>query len=361
MMIILFYFTVFLFSLGQLGRVSFFNQQVNFYLYEITLFFTLFFLFFKYRFEPIKYFWSRFKPFLILLGVLTTSILIGWTKYSLFENLIGLLYLYRLHLYFIYFFYLQYYIKTEKNFLKVIKNGIFLIAILTIFFTLIQYFFYPDLRNLFYQGWDPHLYRTFGVFFDTSISAAIFGIFFLTANQQVIKLTYLILTALSFSRSTYLGISLTLIYLFINQKQLKKIILFFILFAALVFFIPKPSGEGVNLKRLYSIASRVEDYRLGLSLWKNKPITGYGYNRIRYIKNNNSVHSGAAFSSSFLTILVSSGILGLISFIYVLWSLRKTNKVAPVLLFFLSIVSLFDNVLLHPFILFLLFINLSDR
>ncbi len=358
---ILFYLTAFLFSLGQLGRVSFFNQQVNFYLYEIALLFTLFYLFFKYRFEPIKYYWSRFKPFLIFLGVLSLSILIGWTKYSLFENLVGLLYLYRLHLYFIYFFYLQFHIKTEKNFLRIIKNGIFLTAILTIFSTLIQYFFYSDLRNLFYQGWDPHLYRTFGVFFDTSISAAIFGIFFLTTNQLVIKIAYLILTALSFSRSTYLGLSLTLIYLFINQKQFNKIILFFVFFVALVFFIPKPSGEGVNLKRFYSIMSRAEDYRLGLTLWKNKPLIGYGYNRIRYIKNNNSVHSGAAFSSSFLTVLVSSGILGLLSFIYVLWSLRKTNKVAPVLLIFLSIVSLFDNVLLHPFILFLLFINLSDK
>ncbi|MFA6533371.1 MAG: O-antigen ligase family protein, partial [Patescibacteria group bacterium] len=348
-------------SLGQLGRVSFFNQQVNFYLYEVFLFASLFFLFLKYRFEPIKYFWNRFKPFLIFLCLLLASILIGWTKYSIFENLVGLLYLYRLHLYFIYFFYLQYHIKSEKNFLKVIKNGFFLIAVLTVISTLIQYFFYPDLRNLIYQGWDPHLYRTFGLFFDTSIAAAIFGIFFLTINQPVIKIIYLILIALSFSRSSYLGISLSLIYSFINQKQFKKIILFFVFFTALVFFIPKPSGEGVNLKRLYSITSRAEEYRLGFNLWKNKPLIGYGYNRIRYIKNNSSIHSGAAFSSSFLTILVSSGILGLLSFIYVLWSLRKTNKVAPVLLIFLSIVSLFDNILLHPFILFLLFINLSDK
>jgi hypothetical protein len=357
----LFYLSAFLFSLGQLGRVSFLNQQINFYLYEIALLFTLFFLFFKYHFEPIKYFWNRFKPFFIFLCVLLASILIGWTKYSLFENLVGLLYLYRLHLYFIYFFYLQYHIKTQNNFLKVVKKGLFLIAVLTIFSTLIQYFFYPDLRNLIYQGWDPHLYRTFGVFFDTSIAAAIFGIFFLVINKPVIKAVYLILIALSFSRSIYLGLSVTLIYLFIKQKKLKKIVLFLLFFITLIFFIPKPAGEGVNLKRLYSITSRVEDYRLGLTLWKNKPITGYGYNRIRYIKNNNSVHSGAAFSSSFLTILVSSGILGLLSFIYVLWSLRKTNKIAPVLLIFLSIVSLFDNVLLHPFILFLLFINLSDK
>ncbi len=351
---ILFYLTAFLFSLGQLGRVSFFNQQINFYLYEVALILSLFFLFFKYRLQPIKEAWKKYKSVFFFLFILLLSLLIDLHKYSFFNNIIGFLYFFRLLLYFLYFFYLKY--RPQS-----IKNGIFIIAVLTILSTLIQYFLYPDLRNLIYQGWDPHLYRTFGVFFDTSIAAAIFGIFFLTINQSIIKITYLLLVALSFSRSIYLGLSLTLIYLFIRQKQLKKIVFFLLFFSALIFFIPKPAGEGVNLKRLYSIESRIEDYREGIDLWKNKPLIGYGYNRIRYIKNSDSLHSGATYSSSFLTILVSSGILGLISFIWVLWSLRKSNKIAPILLIFLSIVSLFDNVLLHPFILFLLFINLSDK
>ena len=358
---ILFYITAFLFSLGQLGRISFFNQQVNFYLYEVILTLSLFILFFKYRFKPIKENWKKFLPIFIFLGILLVSLLVNITKFTQFENLVGLLYLYRLHLYFIYFFYLQYHTQKNKKFSKVIKNGIFIVAVLTIISTLIQYFLYPDLRNLFYLGWDPHLYRTFGVFFDTSIAAAIFGIFLLTVNQPIIKIIYLLLVALSFSRSIYLGLSLTLIYLFIRQKQFIKMGLFLLFFITLIFFIPKPSGEGVNLKRFYSIASRAEDYRQGINLWKKKPLIGYGYNRIRYIKNSDSVHSGATFSSSFLTILVSSGILGLLSFIWTLWSLSKSNKIAPILLIFLSIISLFDNVLLHPFILFLLFINLSDK
>lgn len=358
---ILFYITALLFSLGQLGRVSFLNQQINFYLYEVFLLVSLFFLLFKYRFEPIKYFWSRFKPFFLFLVILFASIIFGWTKYSLFENLVGLLYLYRLHLYFIYFFYLQYHRQKNKKFSKVIKKGVFIVVVLTIISTLIQYFLYPDLRNLFYLGWDPHLFRAFGVYFDTAIAASIFGIFFLTINKPLIKVIYLILTALSFSRSIYLGLSITLILLFIRQKKLKKIFLFLLFFISLIFFSPKPAGEGVNLTRFYSIASRFEDYREGIELWKKKPILGYGYNRIRYIKNDDSIHSSAAFSSSFLTILVSSGILGLLSFIWTLWSLSKSNKTGQILLIFLSIVSLFDNVLLHPFILFLLFINLSDK
>jgi len=360
-MTILYYLTAFLFSLGQLGRISLFGQQVNFYLYEATLILNIFFLFWMYCFQPIKNGWKKFRPVFIFLAVLFVSLLVDLTKYTQFENLVGSLYLGRLLLYFIYFFYLHYHVLKNKSFSKTIKNGVFTIAILTIISTLIQYFLYPDLRNLFYQGWDPHLYRTFGVFFDTSISAAIFGIMLLTVYQPFIKIIYLLLVALSFSRSIYLGLTITLFYLFIQQKQLKKMVFFFIIFITLIFVIPKPSGEGVNLRRLYSISSRSVDYMQGITLWKNKPLIGYGYNRIRYVKNSDSLHSGAGYSSSFLTVLVSSGILGLISFIWVLWSLVKLNKLAPILLIFVSIISLFDNVILHPFILFLLFINLSDR
>src|SRR3989338_7168037 len=349
-MTILFYLTAFLFSFGQLGRVSLFDQQVNFYLYEVVLTLSLFLLFFKYRFKPIKKAWKDFKPLLFFLIVLLISLLIDWSKYSPFENTVASLYFFRLILYFFYFFYLQHHAKKHKQFSKTIKKGILAVAVLIIISTFIQYFLYPDLRNLFYQGWDPHLYRTFGIFFDTSIAAAIFGILFLTINQPIIKIIYLVLIALSFSRAIYLGLSLTLIYIFIQKKQFKKIFLFLLFFVVLIFIIPKSAGEGVNLKRFYSITSRGQDYLQGINLWKNHPVFGYGYNRIRYIKTGDSLHSGATFSSSFLTILVSSGLLGLFSFIWTLWRLRKSNSLASTLLIFLSLVSLFDNILLHPFI-----------
>ena len=347
--------------MGQLGRVSFFNQQINFYLYEAALLLNIFFLFLRYRFQPFNDGRRKFLPIFIFLGILTISLFFDFFKFTQFQNLVGLLYLLRLYLYFVYFFYLRYHTQKNKKFSIVIKNGFFIMAILTITSTLIQYFLYPDLRNLFYQGWDPHLYRTFGVFFDTSIAAAIFGIFLLTATNPIIKIIYLIMIALSFSRSIYLGLSLTVIYLSIQQKNFKKIVFFLLFFVTLIFVIPKPSGEGVNLKRLYSINSRAIDYKEGIDVWKNKPTLGFGYNRIRYVKKGDSVHSGATYSTSFLTILVSSGLLGLISFMLVLWSLRKTNKLAPSLLIFISVISLFDNVFLHPFILFLLLTILSDK
>lgn len=360
-MTILFYITAFLFSLGQLGRISFFDQQVNFYLYEITLGSSLIFLISKHKSKPITDAWKNFRAIFIFLLVLLISLIPEWLKYNFFENAVAFLYFFRLLVYFSYFIYLRYHVKKDWQSSKTIKKGILAVAVLTVISTFIQYFLYPDLRNLFYQGWDPHLYRTFGVFFDTSISATIFGILFLTINQPVIKIIYLILIALSFSRAIYLGLSLTLIYIFIQKKQFKKILLFLLFFIVLIFIIPKPAGEGVNLKRLYSITSRGQDYLQGINLWKNKPVLGYGYNRVRYVKNSKSLHSSTSFSSSFLTILVSSGVLGLLGFLGVLGRLGKINKTSQYLIIFLSIISLFDNIILHPFILFLLFTSLSDK
>lgn len=357
-MTFLFYLTSILFTLGQLGRISFINQQINFYFYEISLGISLLVLFFKYKFKPIKFAWIKYKAILIFPSLLFISFFIDIFNYSSFANLVSALYLVRIIFYFIFFLYLKFHSDKNINFFKIIKNSLKTVAILTIFSTLIQYFLYPDLRNLIYQGWDPHLYRTFGVFFDTSISAAIFGVLFFAIKQPLIKLAYLIIVTLSFSRSVYLGILLTITYILIQKKEFKKLALFILFFLIIVLIIPKPAGEGVNLKRIYSISSRAVDYQIGIDLWKNKPIFGYGYNRIRYIKNSESLHSGAGFNSSYLTILVSSGIIGLISFISMLWSLRRTNKIAPILILFLGIISLFDNILLHPFILFLFLTSL---
>jgi len=83
---IIFYITAFLFSLGQLGRISFFNQQINFYLYEVALIINVFFLFLKYRLEPIKVAWNKFKPIFFFLGVLFFSLLISLSKYNFFHS-----------------------------------------------------------------------------------------------------------------------------------------------------------------------------------------------------------------------------------------------------------------------------------
>ena len=369
------YLSFLLFSFGQLGRISFFGQQINFYLYELCLLLALFSFSIKYGVKPIFYALNKFRILFIFLFYLLISFLVGTGKFTPFENFIGVLYWLRLTIYFLFFIYLNYHLKKQPVFVNTLKKGFNIFVSLTLITSIVQYFYYPDLRNLIYAGWDPHLYRIFGTFLDTSIAGAIYGLIFITLflkddeliNNKWINLSltgmYMLLIVLTYSRALYLAILFILMLQTVTQKRFKTIILLILFFITLIFLAPKPFGEGVNLSRIFSLKSRWVDYQVGTKIWEKNPILGIGYNRIRYSKlklniieavGSDITHSGASFHSSFLTVLVSGGIIGLILFLLVLLKFAKINLFSRNLVIFLSLFSLSDNVLLHPFLLLLL-------
>ena len=354
--------TVFLYSLGQLGRISFLNQQINFYVYEVFLIISLSILLIKYSRAPLKKFLLKNKILLLLLYTFLFSYFLSIFNYPLQQNLVALLYLLRLITYLIYFFYLYLHYLKEKKFHSIMKFGFYYLLFSTLLVGIVQYFLYPNLRNLKYLGWDEHLYRMFGQFFDTTIAGAIYGLLFLAVflqkkkNSLKVILLLLLLAALllSFSRLTFIAFLTTALVYFFKNQRIKYFGLLIIFFVLLIFLLPKPAGEGVNLLRTASLESRVVDYQEGIGYWSKAPLFGYGYNQIRSLKNQSEVnlHSGAGFSSSFLIILVCTGIVGLILFLKLLLDLGKINIFANYAIIFLSVLSLGDNVLLHPLIIF---------
>ncbi len=375
---LLIYFSFLLFSLGQLGRISFINQQINVYLYEVFVGLLVVMLLFKFRSKPLAHCIKNFKSIILFFGVLLFSFVINITNYNLRENLVAFLYFFRLIMYFIFFVYLSFYINKEKK-QSLITKGIAIFMVITIVFSLIQYFLYPDLRNLFYLGWDPHLYRMFGLFFDTSVSGAIYGIVFLyllIGKPNIHKFAryflitiYFIFIILTFSRSLYLALTISIVVMFFKKRSFKSIILYSLFFILFLTLVPKPSGEGVNLLRMFSIESRKLSYIQAIKIWEKKPVFGIGYNHIRYEKIKENVleydlktsHAGASFHSSFLIILVCGGVIGLVLFLSVLYRLAVINELSLILIIFLSLLSLSDNILLHPFILFLFPNSLFDN
>jgi hypothetical protein len=125
-----------------------------------------------------------------------------------------------------------------------------------------------------------------------------------------------------------------------------------------VVLVPKPFGEGVSLLRVASVNSRLRDYQVGLSMAQKKPLLGYGYNRIRYAKEkldlaktDDRSHAISSFHSSFLIILVTTGVVGLLAALALMVQYGTRNReFLPILLYICSM-SLFDNVLLHVFVL----------
>ncbi len=367
----LLYATFILFSLGQLGRISFLSQQINGYLYEIPIFIILIYLSAKNLFKPLFQSINRLEFLYLFLIFSLLTFFIDLRFFNLQQNYISILYQLRLWFYFLFFVYFGF--QEKKNAWARLRFPLLIFISLTAVSSVLQYIFYPDLRNLIYSGWDPHLYRMFGAFFDTSVAGAIYGLIFILVltHENLIKNKYLkifvlalffIFIFLTYSRTLYIAIVLTSILIAIKNKQFKFLLILPIVLLILIFIMPKQSGEGVNLARTFSIESRIEDYRVAFNLWSKKPVIGYGYNRIRYVKELSDIssHAGASFHSSFLVILVTSGVVGLVLFIASLVQLSVISG-GFIYVFFLSIVSLADNVLLHPMILFLFLILLVSN
>lgn len=360
------YFSLIFFTFGQLGRISFYGQQVNLYVFEIIFLINLSFLIIRYGFDPIKKGHRRDPVIFFFFIWLLISYFAGIGGFSRGENSIGFLYWVRLCSYFLYFFYLGYHIEKNIPMRKRILKAMTVCGILILFATSVQYFLYPDLRNLWYLGWDPHLYRIFGLFFDPSVAAAIFGLFFflfIFKRKFILAAFFFLAIMLTFSRTGYTAFILVVLYLFLKEKRYLMALGFIVFFIVVILVLPKPKGEGVNLRRIYSIDSRIEDYKNAVTIWKKNPLLGVGYNRIRFLKqslgmidqkNAEVTHAGASFHSSFLILLASGGIIGLVLFIAVLYRLSLLHGDIKAYVLFLSFLSFGDNIILHTFILFLL-------
>lgn len=372
LIIVVEYLATFLFPLGQFARISFFNQQINIYPYEVLMAIALVLLIIKHKTAPFKRN-ITFKSIYFFLLILFISFLFSFRSFDLYENSVGFLYLFRFGFYLFHFIYLSVHLRLfKKESGHLIKEMFFLVFII-ILTSWLQYIFYPNLRNLLNQGWDPHLYRVFGAFFEPYLAGASLGLclffvyfrMFTKKSEIYVKFFVMgilfLLLMLTFSRTVYVAIILSLIALFIKQKKYVFIGITIGVFIILAVFIPKPIGVGVQLFRTFSVDTRIQNAIEGVQLWTKNPILGVGYNRIRYEKAGLGLtgkydvsHAASSYHSSFVTMLVAGGALGLLGLLGMLGMLGRISIPSFYYILFLSILSCGDNALLHPFILFLL-------
>jgi O-antigen ligase len=253
----------------------------------------------------------------------------------------------------------------------------------------VQYFFYPSLRNLYYLGWDEHLYRLFSSFLDPNFVGAFLAIFFIyTVNftrgylkkKEKLKilgmgmLSTLTLVALylTYSRSALIMLIVSVVvYLYlINKKKFIVLILFLVLLS--VFILPKSfQTEGTNFLRATSSEARVQTLQESLKVIQKSPVYGIGFNAYRYSENQLGLisgpnwevsHGGAGSDNSFLFVLATTGVIGFIAYLYLLFkifslrnnNLKGGNQFRIVLISSLAgliVNSLFINSLFYVFIL----------
>lgn len=352
-----------LFPLGMLGRISFFDQAVNAYWYEIpwTAWIVMNVYWHARTLLDTRYLYAL----AMFLAILVVSFALQITTYSAESNMMAALFASRLVIYLI-----GVGIVLMPQITTQLPNQLahmLLSSIITL--ALAQFIFAPDMWWLYPSGWDPHYMRMVGTFLDSSLSSSVYGVlllFVLTSPKIRFRKVYLAMLGaiflLTFARGAYVAIIAALIIFAFQMKQYKLTLLAIATSLILLVAIPKPSGEAGQLLRTSTIQSRVADYQEAITIWSEHPLLGVGYNHIRDVKSTGYAkqahvagfnHAGSGFHSSYLVILVTMGVAGLIAYVATLFAWWKSRADMRPIIAFLAVYSIFDNVLLHPNVLFI--------
>lgn len=235
---------------------------------------------------------------------------------------------------------------------------------------ILQFIFYPSLANLRYLGWDPYYYRLFSTLFDPNFTGLILALTvflgFSFARRPLAKLIFcqmIIAVALflTFSRSAYLAFFVGLgVYGFFTKSW--KLVFGFLLSIVIFITIPKPGFEAFNLMREVSSVARFNNWLQSFNLFLFAPIFGHGFNLLAHSSSTNvPSHAGAGVDNSFLFILDTAGLVGLLVIFYFAVKLikpaqkllkkKETRSLGITFLASLTALalhSLFNNSLFYP-------------
>ena len=275
------------------------------------------------------------------------SLVLNYSKLSQKEFLASFLYWFRFVSYASLYFMV---INIDKNFVKYISKLLLLSGIIILVLGFIQYFLYPNLQNLYYLGWDEHNYRMFSVFLDPNFAGAFFVIFLIyllglvykanksSEKQQIYFLSILaildfIAIILTYSRSALLMLAAGLMSYFIILNKKIYILYFFIIMTLIIVFLSRSfDKENTNLFRTTSSFARINSYTRAIEVVKINPFFGVGFNAYRYVdvksvitstKVNYQEHAGAGVDNSLLFVMATTGIIGLLAYIYFYYSVLK--------------------------------------
>lgn len=334
---------------GNLYKFSFFSPDVHLSLLDIVVI-----LIFVFNTKKILNIYRSLLKSIVIFSIIgLISLIFGTFRLGLNAGLVGSLYLIRWIVYSTLFITLGSKIQITK--LRILGLGTVVLGIL-------QYLIYPDVRLLTISEWDPHYYRVVSTFLDPGFTGIIivFTIILFTLNplrNRVLNLlvwfvSYFTL-ALTYSRSSYLAFLAGFAWISWHKKSWKLFVGIILLFVVTIFALPtSPGGEGVNLERTSTIQARILNWKNTFSVFIKNPIIGVGFNTFRYAQGANLVsHSGAGADSSLLFVAATTGIFGLVAYLWYLkslYELRTMNHELQATLVALLVHSLFLNSLFYP-------------
>ena len=320
------------FALGQLGALSI-GTNVTLYIQDVVL--VCFVIYTAFTNRTLVY-GKLTYPIVTFAAIGILSLIVNAYRFSTPNILVSSLYLLRWALYgCLYFIALVPRIRPHQWLTWTYWTGV-VVAVLG----LVQYFYYPYLRNLSYLGWDPHLYRVFSTFLDPNylslylVLTLFLGASLIEKKTRVIYVLGEVVTGiallLTYSRSGFVALFVGMVVYAIVERKIKLVAIGVAIFVGVLFVLPKTDGEGVRLLRTASSIARVGNWQRGFSLIQESPVFGFGFNTLRivqarrgWIDEASGVPSkaGAGLDDSLQFVWATTGILGLASYLWIVYSI----------------------------------------
>lgn len=290
--------------------------------------------------------------------------LFSWIfNYFIFNNILtfkGLLYLVRLLIYSYVAIYILNCLKNKKS----VVRSLLMISLASAILGWLQYFFIPDTRFLKNFGWDDHLYRMVGTFFDPAFLGLILvlgSIIALFKKRYLIFLFLALSIIFTYSRASYLTLFLIFIIDLFKNKNIFKFIILNLIFIIL-FFVPKNLSEGTDFARTVSATNKLSNFKETFEIIKKSPVLGVGFNNICLAKTNVDINSHSCFGAdnSILFILATTGTLGMITLLSAI-NHMPYDIMLKASFFAVFVHGMFTNSLFYPHVMFWLFSLLGLR
>lgn len=279
--------------------------------------------------------------------------------------------------------------------------SILLVGIIIALLGFAQLLIFPDFSPMVKYGWDPHEGRLLSTWFDPNFVGGFLSIMLVTViafvlffkrkevvnPADLIKLSLLVLgigvlfiaLVLTYSRSSYLAflfgfsviIALFLLRVTDKNRFIKicsvGVVTMVVIISAIVAF-PRAQNRIQGARNLDVTAqARLESWKQTWNAIEDNYIIGLGYNTLRYNQaiSVSKLHSASGSDSSLLTIWLTTGILGVVFYGWILTRILKKsvseflNKNNPPIrralglaivgtIFIVLIHSMFVNSLLYP-------------
>ncbi len=217
---------------------------------------------------------------------------------------------------------------------------------------------FPDFQIFDHFGWDPHQGRLISSFLDPNYAATWLSLIIILGSVLVVQksslqdklpaalstVAMLLAHLLTLSRTGLLALAGGLGWVSWHKSKLLTVGLFLLAVLA-IFLSPRLQSRISGIWELdATVRYRLESWETGAMLFADHPVLGIGYNTLKYRRYENALpgtnrmtsgqseatpdsgsRADTGFDSSLLTVAATSGILGLLSF---LWLILKSLLLA---------------------------------